>query len=147
MIVDILDLPPGAPEGLERSVRDTLGRATLALDAGEGELALRFLTLEQMHALNKQWRGKDRPTDVVSFPNGTEDPAGARHLGDIAICLEIAQAQADDRGHGLERELSLLAVHGLLHLLGYDHETDDGEMEALEQRLRPIVLSPESDAG
>lgn len=147
MIVDILDLPPGASGKLEQSVRDSLGKAAFELGAGDGELALRFLALDQMHALNKQWRGKDRPTDVVSFPNGNQDPAGIRHLGDIAICLEIAQAQADDRGHSLERELSLLAVHGLLHLLGYDHETDDGEMEALEQRLWPIVLGPESDAG
>lgn len=84
----------------------------------------------RMRVLNRAWRRKDRPTDVLSFPSG--EPGS---LGDIAIDLPYAARQARARGHATGREVQLLLAHGLLHLLGYDHERDDGEMFRLQRRL------------
>ena len=69
-------------------------------------------------------------------PVGSPEPDGSRHLGDVLISVPTARRQAEDRGHPAERELKVLLLHGLLHCLGYDHETDQGEMERLERRLR-----------
>ena len=92
-----------------------------------------------IHPLNRDYRGKDRPTDVLSFAQREGDFADPNDpmLGDIIVSLERAQAQANERHIPLSQELSLLLVHGLLHLLGYDHIEDDEaeEMEALEKRL------------
>jgi probable rRNA maturation factor len=85
----------------------------------------------RVSALNRQYRHKDRPTDVLSFP--ADEPG---QLGDVAIALGVARRQARAAGHPLGTELRILALHGLLHLLGYDHEQDDGRMERLERRLR-----------
>ena len=95
----------------------------------------------RMRALNRQYRGKDYPTDVLSFPVMADAPEGIRspgnrHLGDIVIAQGIARRQARTAGHAGTEELRILALHGLLHLLGYDHERDNGEMARLEQRLR-----------
>lgn len=87
-----------------------------------------------MRTLNREHRGKDQTTDVLSFAGG-ETPEGY-HLGDIVISLPQAERQAEAAGHSLERELRVLLLHGVLHCLGYDHETDGGEMERLERRLR-----------
>ena len=94
----------------------------------------------RMRALNRVFRGKDMPTDVLSFPT---DPAAGpavagqpRLLGDIVIASGVARAQARRERHRLTTELRVLALHGLLHLLGYDHETDAGEMARVEARLR-----------
>jgi probable rRNA maturation factor len=84
--------------------------------------------------LNREFRGKDKATDVLSFP-GEESPEG-RHLGDIVISVPTAERQARERGALLEEEVKLLLLHGVLHCLGHDHETDQGEMERLERRLR-----------
>ena len=105
-------------------------------------MVLRFVDEEEMRALNRQWRGKDRPTDVLSFPAATVAPDGRRHVGDIAICFPVARGQARRRRHAPEREVAILALHGLLHLLGHDHETDDGEMERIERALRRELLGP-----
>lgn len=86
-----------------------------------------------MAGLNRRWRGKDRPTDVLAFP---AESAAAGFLGDIVISIPYATRQARRRGESRVREVDRLLLHGYLHLLGYDHETDDGEMEALEARLR-----------
>jgi len=87
--------------------------------------------------LNRQYRRIDRVTDVLSFPASrpphSQTPV---FLGDLAIALAVARRQARQQGHALSRELRILALHGLLHLLGYDHETDRGEMQRLEERLR-----------
>jgi len=88
-----------------------------------------------MRALNRRHRGQDRTTDVLSFPAaGTLEP-GVAHLGEIAISLGQAGRQARLAGWPLRSELALLLTHGFLHLLGYDHETDDGTMRRLEARL------------
>lgn len=87
-----------------------------------------------MRALNRDFRGKDATTDVLSFPGGST-PDG-EHLGDVVISVPRARQQAAEAGHPVARELRVLLLHGLLHCLGHDHETDGGEMERLERRLR-----------
>ncbi len=92
---------------------------------------------ERMRALNRFFRGKDRPTDVLSFSAGESvAPGEAPYLGDIVISVETAEKRAASRGTELGRQLKLLALHGFLHLLGHDHEKDGGEMKRLEYRLR-----------
>lgn len=92
-----------------------------------------------IHPLNRDWRGKDKPTDVLSFAQreGEEADPDDPVLGDVVISLETAARQAEERGHALGHELRVLLVHGMCHLLGYDHEEDEEaeEMEALERDL------------
>jgi len=94
----------------------------------------------RVRALNRAWRGVDRPTDVLAFPafEVSESRAAARRgtfLGDLVIDLPYAARQARHRGHALRREVQILLAHGLLHLLGYDHETDGGAMFRLQRRI------------
>ena len=90
-----------------------------------------------MRVLNRLFRGYDRPTDVLSFASDpTEFPEDQTYLGDIVISAETAERQAQRRGSSLDRELRVLALHGFLHLLGYNHESDNGEMRRIEYRLR-----------
>jgi probable rRNA maturation factor len=92
-----------------------------------------------MRALNRQFRGIDAVTDVLSFPasDGSASSASSvAFLGDIVIAEGVAKRQAKEHGHTLKTEIQTLALHGLLHLLGYDHETDDGRMARAEGRLR-----------
>ena len=97
-------------------------------------VGVRFAGDRTVRRLNRDFRDRDKATDVLSFP-GEESPAG-RHLGDIVISIPTAERQAEERGATLEEEVKLLLLHGVLHCLGYDHETDRGEMERLERRLR-----------
>ena len=95
----------------------------------------------QVRALNHTYRKKDYATDVLSFPAGdtpgvSASGAAGTYLGDIVIARGVAKKQARAAGHAERTELRVLALHGLLHLLGYDHETDHGEMARLERRLR-----------
>lgn len=90
-----------------------------------------LVTDAAMRRMNAQYRGADYPTDVLSFPSETPGI-----LGDIAIARGVAARQARQRGHSEATELRILALHGLLHLLGYDHERDRGEMRKAEDRLR-----------
>jgi probable rRNA maturation factor len=83
-----------------------------------------------MRRYNREFRGKDRTTDVLSFPDGEDG-----HVGDVVISVPQARRQAGERGHGLARELRVLLVHGWLHLIGHDHETDGGTMMRLQRRL------------
>jgi probable rRNA maturation factor len=101
-----------------------------------GELALVFAGDGVLKRLNGRYRGKDRPTDVLSFPG----PGGAEGLGDVLISVPAAERNARRLGRTLGQELDVLALHGFLHLLGYDHETDDGTMDRLERRLRLRLL-------
>jgi probable rRNA maturation factor len=95
----------------------------------------------RMREMNRRHRGKDATTDVLSFPaGGAPDPEGGRHLGDIVISVPQAARQAREAGHGLPRELRVLLLHGWLHLLGHDHETDGGTMRRLERRLERRLL-------
>jgi probable rRNA maturation factor len=88
----------------------------------------------RIRRLNRQYRRKDAPTDVLSFPAGEQ--GRMPYLGDVVIAAGQARRQARAAGHSLQTELRVLALHGLLHLLGYDHERDDGRMARLEARLR-----------
>jgi probable rRNA maturation factor len=90
--------------------------------------------------LNREFRGKNKATDVLSFP--TPEEISEEHAGDLAISLDTAARQAEACGHSLEVELKVLLLHGLLHLAGEDHETDNGEMAAREAELREELRLP-----
>ena len=96
-----------------------------------GEVNIYVTSSREMQDLNRRYRRKNKPTDVLSFPSRAPGVAG-----DIAISLEIAAANAADIGHPLATEVKVLILHGLLHLAGYDHEIDDGKMLAREMALR-----------
>jgi len=102
-----------------------------------GEVTVALVSDARMRALNRMYRGKDYATDVLSFPVQPFPPLQPvpPSLGDIVIATGVARRQARDLGHSLAVELRILALHGLLHLLGYDHERDHGRMRTLEQRL------------
>ncbi|MEZ4749963.1 MAG: rRNA maturation RNase YbeY [Bdellovibrionota bacterium] len=103
-------------------------------------MAVNLVAPKRIHALNKQYRSKDKPTDVLSFPLWEAHPAtGAVHMGDICICPTIARRYAKELGHSLEQELKVLAVHGLLHLCGYDHEVDEAEARRMFRLQNRIV--------
>jgi probable rRNA maturation factor len=103
-----------------------------------GDLSIAIVSDRRMRALNRQFRGKDYATDVLSFPS---DQRG--FLGDIVIAAGVAARQAREAGHALRTELRVLSLHGLLHLLGYDHESDGGTMARTEARLRRKAGLPE----
>ncbi len=96
-----------------------------------GEVTIRITSSAEMQELNRRFRKKSKSTDVLSFPSGVPELAG-----DIAISAEIAAASAAELGHSTETELKILILHGLLHLAGYDHEADAGEMQSREASLR-----------
>ena len=120
-----------------RALGAFLGRTAAArlARAAPASLAVCLVSDRAMRAYNRRFRGVDRTTDVLSFPDGATDPEGGTHLGDVLISVPRAAAQAREAGHSLARELRRLLLHGYLHLLGYDHETDDGTMRRLERRL------------
>ena len=120
-------------KGRRHAAAKGLGRwlARVAPRAARGAVSIAILPDERVKALNRKYRGRNRVTDVLSFPSTL-----APFLGDIAISRGIAQKQAKLLGHSLATELRVLALHGLLHLLGYDHESDNGRMARVEARLR-----------
>jgi probable rRNA maturation factor len=106
-----------------------------------GEFSVLLTGDERLRALNLQFRGLDKPTDVLSFP-ALPEAAKAGQGGDLAISLETASAQAADHGHTLQTEVKILILHGLLHLAGYDHEQDRGQMRRRESALRKQFALP-----
>jgi probable rRNA maturation factor len=105
----------------------------------KGQVSILLTTSEQIKQLNRQYRKKNKATDVLSFPAPPSEvpiPARDRIAGDLAISVEIAADYAAKLGHSLTKELCILILHGMLHLAGYDHETDEGQMAVLEARLR-----------
>jgi probable rRNA maturation factor len=96
-----------------------------------GDVNVLVTSSEELRRLNKRFRKKDKPTDVLSFPSAIEGFGG-----DIAISADIARENGETLGHGLGMELKILILHGILHLAGYDHEVDDGKMARAEVRLR-----------
>ena len=156
---------PEGPQGLEvvavnrqrrrrvdvARLRTVLRGAAAALKV-RGEVALVIAGDRALHDLNHRYRGKDKPTDVLSFPGPCHAHATSRRecaacvgqqpsLGDIVISVDTAAANARRLGRTLPQELDVLALHGFLHVLGYDHETDDGTMDRLERRLRRRLLA------
>ena len=114
-----LDLDDVVPE-----LRAIVGATLAAAGVADGHLSLELVKERRIRELNRVHRGRDEPTDVLSFPvDGSGPAAGPRELGDVVIC----RAQA--------RDVPEAAVHGVLHLCGYDHETDDGEMLALQAKV------------
>lgn len=151
LIVTVLE------RGRHTGVGAGLGRwlALVAPRRAHGHVTVAIVPDRTVRALNRQFRGVDRATDVLSFPSGSaggpvrraESRFRGRHLqraredpglGDIVIARGVARAQAREGGHPMAVEVRILALHGLLHLLGYDHETDAGRMARLEGRLRRL---------
>ena len=107
-----------------------------------GEVEVLLTGDPTLRRLNKDFRSKDRPTDVLSFPSPEE--ISSVHAGDLAISLETAARQASSYGHSLRDEVRILLLHGLLHLAGLDHETDNGEMAVREAVLRRELRLPDT---
>jgi probable rRNA maturation factor len=124
------------------------------LTIGACEVGVELASAEIIQRLNRDFRGIDEVTDVLSFPMREGAPISspvelARYLGDVAICVERAQGQANQYGHGLVREFCYLAVHGTLHLLGYDHESAEEKavMRAAEEQVMAAFGEPEPVVG
>lgn len=131
--VDVFDETEELPEARKVLVLQVVEAAMASEQLQENsEVSVTFVTDERIHELNKEFRHKDRPTDVLSFAlnDNRDDVAGEGMpdlLGDIIISVPRAKAQAEEYGHSIDRELGFLAVHGLLHLTGYNHETEQDE--------------------
>lgn len=122
--------------GAETIVREAIARAAIDARAQSSELAVLLTDDAAVRRLNATWRGLDKPTNVLSFPSAL--PPGQRHLGDIAIAFETTHREAEAEGKPLAHHLAHLAVHGFLHLLGYDHESEP-DAEAMEQLERAVL--------
>ena len=136
------DFAPGSPSNASSGQALTRGLAQwmqkIAPANARGDLSIAIVSDRRMRALNRQFRGKDHATDVLSFPS---DDRG--FMGDIVIAAGVAKRQAKEAGHAVNTEVRVLALHGLLHLLGYDHEADDGKMARVEAKLRKKAGLPE----
>ncbi|MGJ5095144.1 rRNA maturation RNase YbeY [Bradyrhizobium oligotrophicum] len=131
---------PDAEDVIHRAI--AAAAETVDADVGDAEIAVMLTDDDGIRTLNSNWRGIDKPTNVLSFPalqptgpRGDDD--APRMLGDIAIAYETLRREADEEQKPFDHHLSHLTVHGFLHLIGYDHETDDEaeEMEALEREI------------
>lgn len=143
LTIDFIDETTKVSEGAEKLVEGVLQFAAQKEGIEEGsELSVTFVDNNRIREINKEYRGKDAPTDVISFAMeemgedeleiiGAEIP---RVLGDIIISIEKTKEQAEDYGHSFDRELGFLALHGLLHLLGYDHMSKDDEKEMFSKQ-------------
>ena len=141
------------PSKAKETVQNVLQQAADLLELGpEVEISVLLVDNETIRSLNRDYRNKDAATDVLSFPmeeamDGEPEPAviggpTERLLGDLVISVEMAVAQAAEYGHSVERELAFLSVHGLLHLLGYDHESGveaEAAMQAEEKRILSVL--------
>jgi probable rRNA maturation factor len=123
----------------ESSLSRFVGKAARAVKL-KGSVHVLVTSNREVQALNRRFRGKDKPTDVLSFPPMADFASGV--AGDIAISAEIAAKNAKELGHSIAEEIKTLALHGVLHLAGYDHEQDDGSMAKKEQRLRTVLGLP-----
>ena len=128
-VVDERGRPAAAP-GLAAWLR------RVAPARARGAVSVALVSDRCVRELNRTYRRKDYATDVLSFPAEPFALSPARFLGDVVIARGVARRQARDAGHSERTELRVLALHGLLHLLGYDHEQDDGRMQRVERRLR-----------
>jgi probable rRNA maturation factor len=143
-VLVVADCWQGEPEA-EAVIQRAIAAASEAVDAdvGDAELAVMLTDDSGIRTLNGNWRGIDKPTNVLSFPalqpTGPSRPGDApRMLGDIAIAYQTMRKEADDERKPFDHHLSHLAVHGFLHLIGYDHESED-EAEAMEALEREIL--------
>ena len=129
------------------ALQQFLGRLTRRVPAEDADAwSVCLVSDRRIRQLNRKFRSADRVTDVLSFRGDSEpDPGGQIYLGDVVISAPTAEREADRCGHSLRRELQLLALHGYLHLLGYDHETDDGDMLRLQRRLQRELIDPSTE--
>ena len=135
------------PSGLRILIRRSCN-AVLNYEHFEGpaEISVTFVDNDRIHELNKQYRNKDMPTDVLSFPMGEngqydiDEDNGCKVLGDIVISMQRAMQQAELYGHSLQREVAYLTVHSMLHLLGYDHEGSGLEAVRMREREEAVLL-------
>ncbi len=111
-------------------------RTTAAAIPLDGKVSVLLTTDDAIRELNRQFRRKNKPTDVLSFPPAQLEDTKNRLAGDLAISVDTAARQADEWGHSLLTEVKILLLHGLLHLAGLDHERDEGQMRRREQTLR-----------
>ena len=123
----------------EQSMSRFVSRARRAAGL-RGSVNVLVTSSRELRSLNRRFRGKDKPTDVLSFP--ALPAVRNAHAGDIAISAEIAAQNARALGHSAAEEVRILALHGLLHLRGYDHERDNGQMARREQKLRRALRLP-----
>jgi len=128
-------IDPAAIQRYLQKVWNTITSSIQISASKQTEVSVVFLNQQQMQKYNHQYRKKNYATDVLSFP---ADPP---YLGDILLCIDKAQENAASAGYSINRELQILLLHGVLHLLGYDHETDHGEMDALEGKLRKRLIT------
>lgn len=107
-----------------------------------GQVTVLLTSDAALRSLNKRFRGKNKPTDVLSFPVDQAQPGAEKLAGDLAISIPTARRQAAEQQHALATEVKVLVLHGLLHLAGYDHESDTGQMERRERKLRASLGLP-----
>jgi probable rRNA maturation factor len=142
--VDVQDEAASAQEAsaVRRAVEQALDTLGAPVDAG---LTVVLAGDELLRALNRDHRGQDRPTDVLSFPAGEDDhePGAPPYLGDVVIAVPQAEVGAAAAGHARAEELVLLAVHGVLHLLGYEDDTDAGATEMVRREIQLGVRRPD----
>jgi len=121
----------------EQKLKDTLQQVITDLDKGESELLIRVVDEAEIQDLNKRYRDKDRPTNVLSFPSDLPIEIDESILGDVVICTSVVTNEAVAQNKTFEDHLTHMAIHGTLHLLGFDHieESDANEMEALEVKI------------
>ena len=132
------------PRFSRREIAEFVRRVLIALRVDDDihEVSIAIVDDEAMRNLNRKFRRKNKTTDVLTFPADESDAdpnAKGRPLGDIVISIDQARRQATDQKHSLATEVHYLILHGILHALGYDHETDNGEMNALEIEVRAKV--------
>jgi probable rRNA maturation factor len=137
------------PDGLKPAALTRFVEAAARSVGLRGEVHVLITNSSRIRELNRQYRGKDIATDVLSFPAANFDHSAKRNprdvaqiAGDIAISADIAAGCAAALGHAVSTEVKILILHGVLHLAGYNHESDNGEMAALEQRLRRTLRLP-----
>src|ERR1700739_2465613 len=152
VVADCWRSEPDAEAVIQRAI--AAAAEAVEADVGDAELAVMLTDDSGIRTLNSNWRGIDKPTNVLSFPalqsEGARKPGDApRMLGDIAIAYETTRREADAEGKLFEHHLSHLAIHGFLHLIGYDHEndTDAEEMESLETEILEQLGIPDPYAG
>ena len=128
-------------------VSTTARKILLALGCLKAELSLLFVNDAQIRRLNKRYRKINRPTDVLAFPmlEGDVFPSRSQLLGDVVISLETAKRQAKVVGHSLEQEVRTLLIHGILHLLGYNHEDSEDAARLVERKTRAVLKELEKN--
>jgi probable rRNA maturation factor len=149
MSAPAVEIEIGSPLWVAEPKADAFVREAIAAAAsrvpGEGEVSVLLADDPAVRALNRDWRGLDEPTNVLSFPAAPPAPGSPKLLGDIAIAYETLVREADEEGKPVLHHLAHLVVHGYLHLMGYDHQTDSEAeaMEALEREILQALRIPD----